>query len=216
FDLAWHGRPAAADMTWRDLTVSLGGAHQAANAGLALVAARHLLARQRRGLDAQAVRAAFETIAIPGRMDLQHIGNQPVLLDGAHNPQKMEALVKALTAANPAATFCFILALKEGKDTDAVLQRLLPHAAHIVVTTFDNRDQGMHVQAIQPERLAARLSALGYTDFEVAAQMDAALHAARRWSAAHAIETPIVITGSLYLLAEAYAAVEKAQQSGSE
>lgn len=208
FDLVWPDEATTDHAPWRDLTLSLGGAHQAANAGLALAAARRFLADRGRALDAATVRAALQTVTMPGRMDLQQVAGQPVLLDGAHNPQKMHALITALAAAYPTEQFCFIVALKRGKDLDAILRQLLPHAAHIVVTHFDNRDQGMLVQAAPPAAVADHLTTLGFAEFEVAANPNDALQRALSWAAAHPSPAPIVITGSLYLLAEAYAAVE--------
>lgn len=211
FDMHWPDPTGNEQVTWCDLTLSLGGAHQAANAGLALVAARHFLTARGMSLDEANVRAALSKVTMPGRMDLAQVAGRPILLDGAHNPQKMQALVAALTAAYPDERFCFIIALKHGKDLDAVLRQLLPHAAYIVVTQFDNRDQGMLVQAAAPKTIAEHLTSLGYADFEVADDMDAALARALRWTTDHAATTPIVITGSLYLLAEAYTSVAAAQ-----
>ena len=73
------------------LAVGAPGAYQRRNFALAMTAAEAYLGR----LDPQAVAAAAAAVRVPGR--LQQVDSEPLtLLDGAHNPDGMRALVESL------------------------------------------------------------------------------------------------------------------------
>ncbi len=192
----------------RGLYLSLAGAHQAENAGLALTAARQFLLGLGRDLDEDAVRAALAHITLPGRLDQRTWRGIPVIIDGAHNVQKMRALTGALMALYPDQRFIFVVAVKQGKDHAAIFDEILPLAAHLILTRFDNQDQGMPLQAIDPAELAARLPATGDVPVTVVPELAAALELAVRAAQTTSMPMPVVVTGSLYLLAEAYAVLD--------
>lgn len=212
-DVRMHTRQVIFDLTLpdepplRDLHVSLAGAHQAHNAGLAVAAAQLFLNGLGRTLDGQAIRHALSHITLPGRMDQRQWRGAPFIIDGAHNAQKMNALCNSLAALYPNQRFIFVVALKQGKDHSAIFAQLLPLASHLILTRFDNDDQGMPLQATDPDELAALLPSdleapvkvvpNVATALEVAATIHATLPAAEQ-------ATPIVVTGSLYMLAEVY------------
>lgn len=199
------------------LHLALTGAHQAENASLALVAAKIFLARMGIALDEAALRDALIHVSLPGRMEQRIWHGEEFILDGAHNPQKMQALCNALVALYPNQRFVFVVAFKQGKDHTAILNQLLPLASHLVLTHFDNHDQGMSITAADPDTLAALIA----TQAEQAGvQVAVAPFVAVALSAAHAIAAssrstsatqnagPIVVTGSLYLLAQVYATLD--------
>ena len=200
FDLTLQGQPPL-----HALHLSLTGAHQAENAGLALATASIFLARSGRTLDGTAVRQALAHVNLPGRMEQHSWRGQHFIVDGAHNPQKIQALCKALVTLYPNRRFIFVVGFKQGKDHDAILAQLAPLAAHIVLTHFENHDQGMPIAAADPNQLAALLATLGETPMTVTPNVAEALDSAHAIAAnSPAISTPIVVTGSLYLLAQVY------------
>ena len=216
FDLALPARTPL-----NGLHLSLAGAHQAHNAGLAIVAADLFLRGRGEKLDERAVYHALARISLPGRMDQREWRGTYFIIDGAHNAQKMHALCDALTALYSQQRFVFVIAFKQGKDHAAILTQLLPLAAHLILTRFENHDQGMPLAAADPHELAALLSTIEsdtYIDFrmnevtiqvvpDVAQALAAAVEVAHERRMDHA-PLPIVATGSLYLLAEVYAVLD--------
>jgi dihydrofolate synthase/folylpolyglutamate synthase len=113
------------------LRVGMPGAFQAANAACA-VAAVHAFSG---GLDPRAVRAGLAQARVPGRMEV--VQERPlVIIDGAHNPDKMRAAAAALQAAHGARRRVVVLALKSDKDYREVLGVALQGAAAAVLTRF--------------------------------------------------------------------------------
>lgn len=193
------------------LHLSLTGTHQAENAGLAITAAQLYLKGKGRALDERALRHALAHITLPGRMDRREWHGARFIIDGAHNAQKMHALCRALQGLYPDQRFVFVVALKEGKDHSAIFAQLLPLAAHLILTRFDNQDQGMPLQATDPAELATQVA------MQIDAQVDGAnvpvtVEPNVAAALAHAVTVaqhapdpmPIVVTGSLYVLAEVY------------
>ena len=194
--------------------LSLAGAHQAENAGLAIAAAQLFLSGMGRSLDEGALRRALTQITLPGRMDQRMWHGTRVIIDGAHNAQKMHALCSALMALYPDQRFVFVIALKEGKDLHAIFAQLMSLAAHLILTRFDNQDQGMPLQAMEPAELATLLHKEMGTEnngdasipVTVAPNVADALAQAVDIALAQTTSSPmpIVVTGSLYVLAEVY------------
>src|SRR6185437_9993139 len=77
------------------LRLPLEGAHQVANAALAIAAAQQFVAATGRELSVEALRQGLERVQISGRLEL--ISEAPrVLLDSAHNPVEARRLAEAL------------------------------------------------------------------------------------------------------------------------
>lgn len=79
--------------------------------------------------------AALDTVRTPGRMEI--VQQQPlVVLDGAHNPDKMAAAARAIGRIADTRRRILLLAMKRGKDVDAVLTALLPLVDQVIATEF--------------------------------------------------------------------------------
>jgi dihydrofolate synthase/folylpolyglutamate synthase len=199
------------------LQLSLVGAHQAHNAGLAIAAAELFLRDVGRTFEEESVRQALAHVSLPGRMDQRTWRGVRFIIDGAHNAQKIHALCSALVALYPEQRFVFVVALKQGKDHSAIFAQLLPLAAHLILTRFENDDQGMPLQATEPAELVAGLATLLHDemfqdiDVPVTVVTGVAEALALAASVAHSDlqPLPVVVTGSLYLLAEVYAVLDE-------
>lgn len=78
-----------------EVLVPLHGAHQSANAAIAIEAAESVLHGQ---LDQDLIESAFEGLRVPGRIEM--VQREPVvILDGAHNPDAAAALGRTLAEA---------------------------------------------------------------------------------------------------------------------
>ena len=106
------------------------GAHQAANAALALACVR------RAGVSDAALAAAatrgFAAVRLPGRAEL--LSRSPwILVDGAHTGASARALAGVIDRL-PRRHTHLVLSISTGKDLGAILDALLPGADEVTVT----------------------------------------------------------------------------------
>jgi dihydrofolate synthase/folylpolyglutamate synthase len=178
----------------------LAGAHQYANAGLAVVAA---LALGRAEIDADAISKGVFTAAWPGRLqrlsagplsDLAQARGADLWLDGAHNPHGAQALARfaAGLKARDGRPVTLIVGLLANKDWAGVFEALAPIRPRIVTTGFDAPT------AADPAQLAEAARDVGL-EAQAAPNVTAALNLAL---AAEGPAPHVLIAGSLYLAGE--------------
>jgi dihydrofolate synthase/folylpolyglutamate synthase len=168
------------------------GTFQRRNLALARAAAEAHLRRAGRELDEDAVRDAAATLAIPGR--LQTLSEDPLtVLDGAHNPDAVAALVESLGEVfdGPPA---LVLGVLEDKDAAGMLRALLPHCRRAWFTAPPGP------RALPPAALLSQARQLGFEDAVCEPRPERALAEARRWAAEH--DAGVLATGSVYLAGE--------------
>ena len=171
--------------------LALQGHHQRTNAALACAL---LEAAAQAGLRVEPIHAeaGLRTARWPAR--LERFGN--VLVDGAHNPPAVNALVRALPALVTGKIHLVFGALQD-KDASAMLRELRPLCASLHFCAPDSP------RAFRPEALAAFCPDAVHPAGEVRAftydSPTEALAAARRWAAG---EGTVLCCGSLYLAAE--------------
>ncbi|MEV0678101.1 folylpolyglutamate synthase/dihydrofolate synthase family protein [Actinosynnema sp. NPDC050436] len=125
-----------------EVFLPLHGAHQAANAALALAAVEAFFgAGADRQIDVDAVREAFATVASPGR--LERVRSAPtVLVDAAHNPHGAKALAKALDEEFGFRKLVAVVGVMDDKDAVGILSELEP-VVHEVVLTANSSPRAM-------------------------------------------------------------------------
>lgn len=132
----------------------------------------------------------------PGRMEIFKVGNKTIILDGAHNPQKLHALVASLQAKGYT-TMDVLVSFVDGKQDllSASLQELQPVTHNLVVTDFSVlRDMGK--TASSAETIMGVAQNLG---FAVTQTTDP------RQALRQLLDSPaqtVLVTGSLYLVAQ--------------
>ncbi|MDS0136366.1 MULTISPECIES: bifunctional tetrahydrofolate synthase/dihydrofolate synthase [unclassified Amycolatopsis] len=112
----------------------LHGAHQAANAALALAAVEAFFgAGKDKQLVVEAVREAFAEVETPGR--LERVRSAPtVLLDAAHNPHGARALATTVSEEFAFRRLVAVVGVMAEKDAHGILDALEPVVSDIVVT----------------------------------------------------------------------------------
>jgi dihydrofolate synthase/folylpolyglutamate synthase len=174
------------------------GGFQRRNFALAIAAARAHLARAGRELDPGAVAGAAATLAIPGR--LQELDGDPLtLLDGAHNADGVAALVESLPELVGDRPLTAVVSILDDKDAAAMLALLLPHCAALVCTAATNP------RALSPatlESLARQLETTAATPTTIEPNPRRALAGARAAAAASNPAGAVLVTGSIYLIAD--------------
>ena len=136
----------------------------------------------REGLSAARWEARFELLR----------SDPPVIADGAHNPQCVEALARSLDVYLPGQKVVFLLGVLADKDYETMLARLLPYGKEFICLTPDSH------RALGADELCAYLRAKGAP----AVSCDTAAEGVRRALEESGGETPVVACGSLYLMGE--------------
>lgn len=135
-----------AGAVYQDVYLPLFGEHQAHNALLALAASEALLTGGR-ALDGAVVEAAFGDATSPGRLEVVR-SSPTVVVDAAHNPAGVDALVAALDEAFAFTRLVGVVGILGDKDAEGVLAALEPVLAEIVVT------QSSSPRSTPPDELA--------------------------------------------------------------
>jgi len=173
----------------------LHGLHQGNNAACALTAAEALFGTP---LSADVVEAGFARVTSPGRLEVA--GRRPlVLLDGAHNVDGADALGVALTEEFATLErWILVLGSLRGHDPGDLLRALDPNRIHHVVAC--QPDWG---RALPADEVAAAARDAGVTA-EVVADVGAAVATAIEMADEDDL---VLVTGSLYVVGEARAAL---------
>ena len=138
--------------------------------------------------------APTRSIPIPGRLEIMHIMGRTVVLDGAHNEQKMHALIEDLRRLFPGMAASFLMAFKHTKDIAGPLADIADFATNVVATEFTIHQDTPFVSH-EAEDIIRRLPS-GPTRMSVTRPTEG-------WEKVLALDTPlVVVTGSLYLDAE--------------
>lgn len=168
--------------------LGLEGVHQSTNAQLGLAGWRwYATGREMRSLP-EVEEFGLKTAFLPGRMQFVKLDGQTIILDGAHNGHAFEALTAALRSkgVRPSAV---VFACLGDKDAGPMIPQLLALTdGPIVIPQMEND------RACAPDKLAAEIGDRACT----ADSMQAALASCK------SVDGPILVCGSLYLLAEFY------------
>ncbi|MBA2279134.1 hypothetical protein H0V99_01695 [Candidatus Saccharibacteria bacterium] len=112
-------------------------------------------------------------IRIPGRMEEQIIGSKKIIMDGAHNEQKIKTFVSSFKTKYPHTTLPVLLSLKQDKEFAGVLPLLKPITSRIIITEF-TATQDLPAKAIDAHELAKAAKIFGYQDISVQEDQDKA------------------------------------------
>jgi dihydrofolate synthase/folylpolyglutamate synthase len=129
---------------YEDVFLPLYGPHQAHNAALALAAAEAL--GDDEPLSDEMVRQAFEEVTSPGRLEVVRRGPL-VLLDAAHNPHGIAALVEAVRDSFTLDPVVGVVGVMADKDVEGMLAELEPLLSEIVCTK-NSTDRAMPAEEL--------------------------------------------------------------------
>lgn len=181
------------DARW-DGVFSLAGAHQRANAALAVGAARVMAP-----LDEETIARGLSATRWPGRLQrIDRPGARPWILDGAHNPDGARAIAAWLDAEGLAGRVDLLFGGMADKDLEAVFEPLAARARRVVFAAPGSP------RAATPEALVTRL---GRRD---AAAAPSVASAVAEMEAAGPSAPPVLAAGSLYLVGEVLALISPA------
>ncbi len=181
------------------LSISLAGAVARQNAALAVLAAFELERKGFSRIGDEAIRSGVAAVRWPGRLQTVRVaGRPPLLLDGAHNHEAMNALAASLSVEPFAGEFSrcrVVVALSRDREPCDVLGSLLPFAREVIcVRTGHPTSVGAEVIA---EALRGKVGGGGYV-VRVGRDVDAVVG---EWFDT-GDASPWVFAGSLYLVGE--------------
>ncbi|MDQ3982864.1 MAG: bifunctional folylpolyglutamate synthase/dihydrofolate synthase [Actinomycetota bacterium] len=169
------------------LFLPLHGAHQGMNAATAVEAVTRFLPGQVLGEEVVAQGLA-ETV-VPGRMETV----EGVLLDVAHNPDGMSALVTSIAESFDFGDGVFVLGILADKDYRGMLAEVARLAPRMVFTRAAN------VRSVDPDELLRAAREIGVDECTTAPDAAGALALAREMAG----EGLVCVTGSHYVVGEA-------------
>lgn len=179
--------------TYSGLRIRLRGEHQITNASVAVMAVQWLKQYMAMLITEEDVRQGLAETIWAGR--LETISNEPeIIVDGAHNPQGMQALSEAVAQYFAGRRIHLLIGVLGDKSLDGFLEPILPLVGGVTVTKPSFRRAG------STDRVRDRILAI-----------DSAreVHVAEDWKTA--LEDAIgrlesgdllLITGSLYLISD--------------
>jgi dihydrofolate synthase/folylpolyglutamate synthase len=176
------------------MTIGLLGAHQQANAAVA-VATLHVLRASGMPVPDAAVAKGLAEVRWPARIEVVS-RNPTVILDCAHNVPSAEALVRTLWESVPVGgRKAVVFAVSLDKQYPEMLRILAGYFDHFHLCRYGNNPR-----CVPPEALAEVLR-------EVAPESPATVHAsaAEAWAAARSAAGPddlVCVTGSVFLAGE--------------
>lgn len=161
----------------------LAGAHQGANAAVAVAIAETLLDRFPR-LTTEAIQTGLAEMRWPCRLE-RVLESPPVIIDVAHNVAGVRQIVRTLDRC------VLVIGVAADKDAARMIALFAPHAEKMICTQFSG------TRALPAENLAR---AAGQCPHSVTSNLREAI-ALGMESASH--DCPLLITGSIYTAGEA-------------
>jgi dihydrofolate synthase/folylpolyglutamate synthase len=182
-----------------DLTIPLLGDYQLENAATA-VAATEALVSLGTNISFQNIAEGFSQVSWPGR--LQILSREPtVVVDGAHNAYSMNKLVGAVKEYFDYKRCLVIFGTSCDKDISGMVQELQPLGNHIIITSSSHpRAASISLVTEKFNTLGVKATAVG----NVPEALSKALALANKTDL-------ILITGSLFVVAEAIDYITKAR-----
>ncbi len=180
---------------YKNIKISLLGRYQAQNCACALVAWEIL--KNKYNFKDINLNSTLSNLSFPGRMEIVQ-KNPLVILDGAHNPQKMRALSETVKEIFQKKRLILVLGLLSYKNAGKTLEPIAPLAKAIILTepqvygkeSLPAKEFAKHVKKFFPE-----IENL-YTEPDPKKAVKLALERASK-------EDLILITGSIYLVGNA-------------
>lgn len=176
-------------------------AFQQRNWTLARRAVAERLATDGRSDIPQSATEASLALVIPGRFEYFAHSGVSIILDAAHNPQKIRALVMGIKSTYPDKRAIFVVAFGENKRSSVKegLQLIYPVASSVIATLFTS-STGMERTAITPRDIAEVAKVVGFNGNDVEIMNDPYDAVWRAIYLARQRDLLVVVTGSFYLI----------------
>jgi len=181
---------------YADVRVTMQGNFQPVNAALSIASIDFFTERYHLSISEQVVRDGLDGLVYPGRMEV--VQDTPlVILDGAHNSHKMQALAGSLSTLYPDKNITAIIGMLSTKDYRGMIELLIPITSRWIVT----QPHVFGKPALPPSEIVSFIKDIS-PQVEVI-QFDHVIDALNKVVPESSRDDLIVVTGSLYLVGEA-------------
>ena len=171
------------------------GDYQVRNAHLALQVIAYFQNRLESEIDYKALSHAIAQSRVFARHMSVQIAGRDVLVDGAHNPQKMSAYMKYIDTIYP--QWChMIVAFKQGKDRKSMMDSIMSRALSIGCISIGDVSHDMQTTFVDPIQVMQYALQHGMSNDNVHL-IDSNLE-----SYLTSVQGPLVITWSLYMIGQ--------------
>ena len=139
--------------------------------------------------------AETKQILIPGRMEIRKTPDKTIIMDGAHNQQKMATFLARFKDMYPNEHPIILIGVKDGKEYESLIPLLKPVASRVITTSFTS-SQDLPIKSMDAQKLADAFKVQGIKTLAVPDN-----------NAAYKLflqsnEEVGIITGSFYLLGQ--------------
>jgi dihydrofolate synthase / folylpolyglutamate synthase len=180
-----------------NVSVGMLGAHQAANAAVAIASLRRMQADSWR-ISESAIRRGIATARCRARVEV--LSREPlVVLDTAHNVASIDALLAVLDETFSNGRRILIFAATRDKDVSGMLRRVLPRFESVILTRYLDNPRG-----VAPQRLVELVEKLR-SELSRVPKVTVCDTPAEAWQTCQAMAQPedlVCATGSFFLAAE--------------
>ena len=183
----------------KNIQLNTNASYQVENCSLALSSLYYLSKRDKFVLFEKKIRKCLKNIKFSGRMESVLINKKTLILDGAHNPQKMKSFIESLCLAYPKEKFPFLIAFREGKDFRSMIKYIIPFAKKIILTNYVTTSYDMVHHSVNPKIISEYFKKQKFDNYEIINDKKLAIKKLFSYS-----EKIAIITGSFYLLSTIY------------
>lgn len=187
------------NLKFSGLEINTPAIFQVENCSLALSAIDLISKKYNFILDKKKIAEALSQANFSGRMETTFLKKTRVILDGAHNPQKISALIRSLTQAFPGEKMDFLVAFKKGKDFSGMIDEIIPLANRIFLTNFKMDNKNLQIVSENSQNISKYLENKSFKNWEMIDDSGVAFE-----KAASRKPKILVVTGSFYLLSKIY------------
>jgi dihydrofolate synthase/folylpolyglutamate synthase len=186
-----------ADLVLENVTSPVLGDFQIENLALAITTVKTLQIRDKWKFHRTNLINTINQTVVPGRLQIIKDNEKSFIIDGAHNEQKMLALVHSLKKIFPEKKFIFLIAFKHNKDYPAMLKHIVEIAEKIVITRFIKEGQDMVHKSVDTDEISYELNKLDYHSYQIEENPEEGLKACL-------VEKDMmtVVTGSIYFIGD--------------
>jgi dihydrofolate synthase/folylpolyglutamate synthase len=186
----------------KKINLSASGVFQTRNAALAITACLSFARAHGFNIEEETIKKALVDSHFAGRFEVVDTDStdSQVILDGAHNPDKIKALVESLEFFYPGEKFTLVFGLKKNKSAAVILKILAPYIETAIITQF-SRSTDMGLNLFYPaEKLIKEAKKFLSCTCYLEPDPEKAFKRAQEISLKN--ENNVLVTGSLYLVGE--------------
>jgi dihydrofolate synthase/folylpolyglutamate synthase len=171
---------------------------QRRNFGLALQVTNYALNRDYKTKISEATELKAAKVLIPARMETFSFKDKIIILDGAHNSQKLHALIAGIKARYPVQPIAALVSFVGGRSyrLESSFDELTTLTGSLILTAFSGHQDLPH-NAVEPSTLAEMAESKGFSSLVIEANPILAFH-----KLLDRPEKILVVTGSFFIMNE--------------